>query len=101
MGIFKDFSNRKKIQADVLTIVDSRFNESTMKKLGRTSDKKSRKMLEQAVLVFRDQLVIYVKEQKLGLLGKSRVVKVAQDELISRGFDVDLVRGIIEKILVG
>ena len=100
MKLIKDLFNRKKIDQDVLQIIESQFGKLAISKLLKSNDKKSHKKLQQLVFKLKASLKGYISEKQLGVYGISRLLKTVQDEFLRKGIDSELTKGIVEDIML-
>ena len=100
MKLIKEILKRNKIQQDVLEIIDSQFSKLAIKNLLEAKDKKAQKKLQQIISKLKISLKSYISQETLGIYGVSRVLKVTQDKLSGMGFDIDMVKGIVEDIML-
>lgn len=100
MNIIKEIFHTKQIARDVELIIESQLSELTINKLKDAKDKKAQKKFEQIVIKLKSALKNYVTERQLGIYGSSRVLKTVQNSLLDKGFEIELVRGIVESIML-
>ena len=100
MSIISDLLKRKKIDSDVLQTINTCFSKLAIKNLEDANDKKKRKKFEQIITRLKVELKNYMSDEQLGVYGISRVMKTVQNHLLSQGFDSDMVKGVIEDLML-
>ncbi|MCO7224296.1 hypothetical protein [Pleionea sp. CnH1-48] len=101
MKIIREVFKKGKITQDTLDIIAKHIDEKEAESLFRANNKKSKKNFDQAMAKMRRALVSYIREEKFGVYGKSKVLKVVQDRLLELGFDGELVRALVKKVMMG
>lgn len=101
MTLIKELFNRKQIEKEVIEIVTKQTEGFNSDRLFKLTDKKAQKKTQQAILKLKQSLKTYISENKLSLYGKSRVLKITQDQLFAMNLDSELVKSIVKSIMLG
>jgi len=100
MKIFNDLVKRKKIAQDVQEIIDSHFGKLAVSTIRNSNDKRAQKKLEQIISRLKATLKAYISREDLGVYGISKVLKLVQNHLINMGFESNLVKDIVESLMI-
>lgn len=100
MKIIKEFFNRKKIAEEVLKIIEEKLSDKVLNDIKNSKEKKANKVMEKSFSSLKFSLKNYKSQNQLGLYGTSKLLKVTQDRLLELGFEVEMVKEIVRKIML-
>jgi hypothetical protein len=97
--MFSDFLKRKNIVQYAEQIVDTHFNHAEQQKISRLSGSKQQKRIDVLGNKLGRDIRTYIKDGKLGVYGKAKLLKAVQTKLETNGLPMDHVTIIVNKLL--